>query len=122
MEQHRERPFLAYISHHAIHTDLEARPESLRKFEAKPRGTQHSDPLYAACTYDLDAAVGIVLDKLKELGLEENTVVLFTSDNGGTQKSSQEPLRGSKGGLLRGRHSRTNAGAVARAGEGWRVL
>jgi arylsulfatase A-like enzyme len=102
MEENRDRPFLAYIAHHAIHTALEARPSSLRKFEEKTPGKQHSDPLYAACTYDLDAAVGVVLDKLEELGLTENTVVLFTSDNGGTQKSSQEPLRGSKGGYYEG--------------------
>lgn len=102
MERNRDTPFLAYISHHAIHTALEARPESLKRFEAKPRGEQHSDPLYAACTYDLDATVGIVLDKLRELGIEDNTVVLLTSDNGGTQKSSQEPLRGSKGGYYEG--------------------
>jgi arylsulfatase A-like enzyme len=102
MEEHRERPFLAYISHHAIHTTLEARPSSLQKFRDLPPGEQHSDPLYAACTYDLDAAVGVVLDKLEELGLADNTVVLFTSDNGGTQKSLQEPLRGSKGGYFEG--------------------
>jgi arylsulfatase A-like enzyme len=102
IQHHKDRPFLAYIAHHAIHTALEARPASLKKFEEKPKGQQHHDPLYAACTFDLDATVGIVLDKLQELGLEENTVVLFTSDNGGTQKSSQEPLRGSKGGYYEG--------------------
>lgn len=102
IEENRDRPFLAYISHHAIHTALEARPSSLRKFQDKAPGKQHSDPLYAACTYDLDAAVGVVLDKLDELSLAENTFVLFTSDNGGTQKSSQEPLRGSKGGYYEG--------------------
>lgn len=97
MEANREAPFLCYIAHHAIHTNLEARPASLAKFQAKAKGKQHGNPLYAACTYDLDAAVGVVLDKIDELGLRENTVVLFTSDNGGTQQSSQEPLRGSKG-------------------------
>ncbi|MDZ7639426.1 MAG: sulfatase [Bryobacterales bacterium] len=102
METNRERPFLCYIAQHAIHTNLEARPGSLKKFQAKPKGKQHGAAMYAACTYDLDAAVGVVLDKLKELGLEENTVVLFTSDNGGTQQSSQEPLRGSKGGYYEG--------------------
>lgn len=102
IEANRERPFLCYIAQHAIHTDLEARPESIAKFQAKPKGTQHGATMYAACTYDLDAAVGLVLDKLKDLGLEENTVVLFTSDNGGTQQSSQEPLRGSKGSYYEG--------------------
>lgn len=102
IERNQAQPFFAYIAHHAIHTALEARPSSLKKFEEKPKGSQHHDALYAACTYDLDAAVGEVLDKLKELNLEGNTLVLFTSDNGGTQRSSQEPLRGSKGGYYEG--------------------
>ena len=102
METNRERPFLCYVAQHAIHTELEARQESIAKFQAKPKGNQHGAALYAACTYDLDAAVGVVLDKLKELGLAENTVVIFTSDNGGTQQSSQEPLRGSKGSYYEG--------------------
>jgi arylsulfatase A-like enzyme len=97
MESNRDRPFFTYIAHHAIHTSLEARPSSLEKFKSKQRGQQHSDPLYAACAYDLDDGVGQLLRKLDQLGLRDNTLVLFTSDNGGTQKSSQEPLRGNKG-------------------------
>jgi arylsulfatase A-like enzyme len=49
------------------------------------------------CTYDLDDSVGLLLAKLKELNLAENTLLVFTSDNGATQRSSQEPLRGNKG-------------------------
>lgn len=95
--QNRTRPFFAFVSHHAIHTALEARPASLQKFQAKTPGTQHQRALYAACTFDLDDGVGMLLNRLKELGLEQNTLVIFTSDNGGTQQSSQEPLRGNKG-------------------------
>jgi arylsulfatase A-like enzyme len=102
MEKNRDRPFLVYLPHYAIHTALQARESSLARFQAKAAGKQHRDPLYAACTYDLDDGVGILLAKLKELGLEENTLVVFTSDNGGTQQSSQEPLRGSKGGYYEG--------------------
>ncbi|MCL4782058.1 MAG: sulfatase [Bryobacterales bacterium] len=102
MEANRERPFLCYVAQHAIHTTLEARPASIKHFQAKPKGKQHGATMYAACLYDLDAAVGVLLDKLKELGLERNTLVLFTSDNGGTQQSSQEPLRGSKGAYYEG--------------------
>jgi arylsulfatase A-like enzyme len=58
--------------------------------------------MYAACTYALDKSVGILLQKLKDLDLEKNTLVVFTSDNGGVQVSSQEPLRGSKGGYYEG--------------------
>ncbi len=102
IEKNKQRPFFAYLAHHAIHTALEARPASLEKFKTKKPGVQHSHALYAACLYDLDDAVGILLAKLKELGLDKNTLVIFTSDNGGTQQSSQEPLRGSKGGYYEG--------------------
>ncbi len=97
IETNRDRPFFAYVAHHAIHSTLEARPRTLAKFKAKRAGAQHSDPLYAACTYDFDDGVGLLLARLAKLGLEQNTLVLFTSDNGGTPRSSQEPLRGAKG-------------------------
>jgi arylsulfatase A-like enzyme len=102
MEENRSRPFFAFVSHHAIHTALEARPSSLAKFKAKAPGAQHKGALYAACLFDLDDGVKLLLDKLKELGLDKNTLVVFTSDNGGTQQSSQEPLRGNKGGYYEG--------------------
>ncbi len=102
MEKNKDRPFLVYLPHYAIHTGLQAREETLARFKAKAAGKQHSDALYAACTYDLDDGVGLLMKKLKELGLEENTLVVFTSDNGGTQQSSQEPLRGNKGGYYEG--------------------
>jgi len=102
IERHRGAPFFVYLSHFSIHTPHEARPESLERFKRKPPGSQHGNPLYAACLYDLDASIGILLAKLAELGLEENTMVVFTSDNGATMASSQEPLRGSKGGYYEG--------------------
>ena len=97
MEQNKDKPFFAYVAHHAIHGPLQARPTTLKKFEAKTPGIQHTNALYAACTSDLDTGVGILLKKISDLGLEQNTLVVFTSDNGGTPLSSQEPLRGSKG-------------------------
>lgn len=96
------RPFFAFVSHHAIHTALEARPSSLQKFRAKTPGRQHRSPLYAACLYDLDDGVGLLLERLAALGLDRNTLVVFTSDNGGTNQSSQEPLRGAKGAYYEG--------------------
>jgi len=97
IEKNKDRPFFAYVSHFAIHTALQARKETLDRFKQKTPGTQHKNALYAACTYDLDTGVGLLLGKLADLGLEENTLVVFTSDNGGTGQSSQEPLRGNKG-------------------------
>lgn len=102
IEANKDRPFFCYLAHQAIHSPLQSRPETLTKFTAKTPGAQHRNALYAACTYDLDASVGILLQKLKDLGLEKNTLLVFTSDNGGTQQSSQEPLRGNKGSYYEG--------------------
>jgi arylsulfatase A-like enzyme len=102
MEKNKDKPFLVYLPHYAIHTGLQARKSTLERFESKPPGKQHHDPLYAACTYDLDHGIGILLKKLKELDLEKNTMIVFTSDNGGTNQSSQEPLRGNKGAYYEG--------------------
>ena len=102
VEKNRDRPFFVYLAHYAIHTGLEARPATLKKFQQKTAGAQHTSALYAACLYDLDASIGLLLAKLKELDLEKNTLVVFTSDNGATQESSQEPLRGNKGSYYEG--------------------
>jgi arylsulfatase A-like enzyme len=102
MQKNQASPFFIYLPHYAIHSKLQSRAESLAKFKAKAPGAQHQDPLYAACAYDMDDGVGILLDKLKELGLEEDTMIVFTSDNGGIKESSQEPLRGNKGSYYEG--------------------
>ncbi len=96
METHRDQPFFAYVSYHGIHIPLQARPETFKRFKTKEPGIKHNNPLYAACTYDLDDSAGIILRKLDQLGLRENTVVIFSSDNG-SHRSSNEPLRGAKG-------------------------
>lgn len=97
VNQHKESPFFCYVAHHAIHTPLQTREETLSRFRAKPRGEQHSSPLYAACLFELDTAVGRLVDEIDRLGLSENTIIVFMSDNGATPQSSQEPLRGAKG-------------------------
>jgi arylsulfatase A-like enzyme len=97
IQTNRDRPFFAYVSHHAIHTGLQGRQETLERFNAKEPGKQHGSVLYAACTYDLDDGVGVLMNKLEELGLDKRTLVVFTSDNGATPASPQEPLRGNKG-------------------------
>lgn len=96
IESNRDRPFFAYVPHYAIHSPLQSRRETLAKFKKKQPGTLHKDSENAACLAELDEGVGLVMQKLADLKLEENTLVLFTSDNGGTVES-QEPLRGKKG-------------------------
>lgn len=101
IQNNRDRRFFAYIPHYAVHTRLQARDATLKHFQDKKRGTVHDDPLFAACIAELDTGVGLVLDKLDELNLAKNTLVVFTSDNGGTAWS-QEPLRGKKGSYYEG--------------------
>jgi arylsulfatase A-like enzyme len=101
IETNKDQPFLAYLPHYAVHTRLEARKEALEHFRKKQPGKLHNNALYAACLAELDTGVGMVLDKLDELKLTEKTLVVFTSDNGGTSWS-QEPLRGKKGGYYEG--------------------
>jgi arylsulfatase A-like enzyme len=100
LRQHRDRPFFAKLSHYAPHSPYQARPASLARFKAKPPGAQHQNALYAACVYDLDDSLGQLLRGLAELGLDRNTVVVFTSDNGSNM--SCEPLRGKKGSYYEG--------------------
>lgn len=96
IEKHKDRPFFAYLPHYAIHSPLQSRSEVLARFKKKSSGRLHRDPANAACLAELDEAVGRLMQKLTDLGLEKNTLVIFTSDNGGTVES-QEPLRGKKG-------------------------
>lgn len=98
-----EKPFFAYMSHHAIHTALEAGHQTLEYFQHKAKTEEERKlALYAACAKDLDTAVGMALDKLDALGIAANTLVVFSSDNGATNQSSQEPLRGNKGAYYEG--------------------
>ncbi|MFC4995279.1 sulfatase [Rubritalea tangerina] len=90
MEANKDKPFFVYLAHHAPHGPYQARNSTREKIP----------DLLKACIYDMDASIEIVLDKIKELGLEKDTLVIFTSDNGGTR--SQEPLRGNKGSYYEG--------------------
>lgn len=100
MKKNKNKPFFSFLSHHAIHSNLEAKPETIEYFKKKGMDTKMAT--YAACIYNLDESIAMVMDFLKKEGLDKNTMVVFTSDNGATQQSSQEPLRGNKGGYYEG--------------------
>ena len=102
IEKNKAKPFFVYLAHHGIHSPLQAQPDVWGKFKAKTPGKEQKNAKYAACLSALDSSVDVLLKKLKALNLEKNTIVVFTSDNGATQQSSQEPLRGSKGGYYEG--------------------
>ena len=111
IEQHNERPFLLYLPHYTVHIPLQARPELIAKYPAESpfRGRQNS-PVYAAMIESLDDGIGRITAKLDELKLADNTIVIFTSDNGGlatlegphTPATSNAPLREGKGFLYEG--------------------
>jgi arylsulfatase A-like enzyme len=80
IEANRDRPFFLYLAHWAAHTPLQASRED---YEALSHIENHRERVYAAMIRALDRGVGQVLEALKANGLEDNTLVLFTSDNGG---------------------------------------
>ncbi|MCK5171852.1 MAG: sulfatase-like hydrolase/transferase, partial [Planctomycetes bacterium] len=97
IEENKDRPFLVYLAHHAIHMGIQARAEMIEKFETRKGVGGQNNPNYAAFIAHTDDGVGRLMAKLDELGLDEDTVVIFLSDNGGIPISSQLPLRGLKG-------------------------
>jgi arylsulfatase A-like enzyme len=108
------KPFLLYLAHHAVHTPMEAKADDVKHFQEKLRpGMKHQNPVYAGMLKSLDDNVGRVLAHLRERGLEQNTLVIFASDNGGfigsdKKKSgsapvtNNDPLRSGKGALYEG--------------------
>jgi arylsulfatase A-like enzyme len=120
IETNKAEPFLLYLSHYAVHNPQQAKPALVEKFKAKaaklpaksgpefvPEGKTRArqiqnQPVYAAMLQSLDESVGLILQKLDELGFSEKTIVIFTSDNGGLSTSegsptSNAPLRAGKG-------------------------
>jgi len=99
----RERPFFLYFPHYGVHTPLQAKPEVVAKYEKIPAAQQQGKPVYAAMVESIDDSVGRVVATLRELGLERNTVIVFTSDNGGFwNATSNAPLRANKGAYYEG--------------------
>ncbi len=120
---HKDRPFLAYLSFYSVHTPLMGRKDLVEKYEKRradaglqdefipeqPRKTRsvQSHAIYAAMVDAMDQAIGKVLASLEENGIADNTLVIFTSDNGGLSTSegsptSNLPFRAGKGWLYEG--------------------
>jgi arylsulfatase A-like enzyme len=102
METNRDRSFFLLYADFLVHVPAQAPDGLVEKYKNKPASGQQKDPVYAAMVESLDKSVGRILDKLDALGLRENTLVVFTSDNGGDGRTSNLPLRGVKGQLLEG--------------------
>ncbi|MCF8380408.1 MAG: sulfatase [Bacteroidales bacterium] len=104
-------PFYLQVSHYAVHLGMFYTQESIDKYNKLSPGEKHNIPEFAAMTVDLDTGIGILMDKIAELGLLENTYIIFLSDNGG--RTSQPiggeqkfpgnfPLRQGKGTMYEG--------------------
>jgi arylsulfatase A len=102
----KERPFFLYLPHYCVHTPLQAKPAKIEKYKAKahPEDPQHH-PIYAAMIESLDEGIGRLMAELDELDLRENTIVVFTTDNGGlelNEVTANDPLRAGKGSAYEG--------------------
>ena len=75
-------PFFLQISHYAVHSNILMRKETLKKYKNVPKGKYQKHAGFAAMTDDLDDSIGLLFNKIEELGIEENTYIIYTSDNG----------------------------------------
>lgn len=101
MERNQKNPFFIYLAFNAVHTPMEAKEEDL----AKVQGLTGKRKTLAAMAIAMDKACGKVLNRIKELGLDKNTLIVFTNDNGGpsdANESSNNPLSGTKANHLEG--------------------
>jgi len=108
IERHKDEPFFLYLSHYAIHTRLNGKPELVSHFEKKPGAgkgpnAKRNNPHLAAQLKCIDEGVGMILKRLDELGLADRTVLVFTGDNGGEDRvTSNAPTRAGKSTLYEG--------------------
>ena len=112
--RHKDESFFLYLPHFGVHSPFEAKPELIAKFKAKPGVDGHQNATYAAMISSVDESVGRIMKTLDDLKLADNTVLIFTSDNGGVGGYVREgvkkggdvtdnaPLRSGKGSLYEG--------------------
>jgi arylsulfatase A-like enzyme len=98
MRENCEESFFMHMAFYSVHTKLEAVPEYIEKYRGRA-----VNAVYASMIEKMDEGIGRILDELDDLGLKENTVVFFCSDNGGIcEVSSQKPFRAGKGSYFEG--------------------
>jgi len=116
IQQKRDKPFFLMVSPFAVHIPLGAMSEKVEKYKAKgrPTGNTLPHPVYAAMVEHCDDMVGRIVDAVEHAGIADNTMIVFTSDNGGLYRrydyreaaddnvTSMKPLKGEKGSLHEG--------------------
>jgi len=104
IEKNKDNPFFMYFPNYAVHTPLQAKKDITDKYLVKglPAKGQNG-ATYAAMIQSVDENVGRIMKKLNELGIADNTIIFFMSDNGGLESvTSNAPLRAGKGTLYEG--------------------
>ncbi|WP_161604310.1 sulfatase [Roseiconus nitratireducens] len=92
------RPFFLMLSHYAVHAPLQGKPEKVKHYREIPKKQRQGSAEYAAMVESVDESVGRVMATLRDRGIDQETLVIFTSDNGGFAKAtSNAPLRANKG-------------------------
>lgn len=96
---HRDEPFFLYLPHYCVHTPIEGKPDATARYAAKQvTGQRPRNDAYAAMVESVDDAMARILDTLDTLGIREQTAIIFTSDNGGQARiTDNRPLRAGKG-------------------------
>ncbi len=111
MEEHRDEPFFLNYWMFSVHAPFDAKPELIEQYrQVVDKDSPQRSPIYAAMIESMDDAVGTLLDTLDRLGVADNTIIVFTSDNGGnmynvvedTTATSNAPLRGGKATMYEG--------------------
>jgi arylsulfatase A-like enzyme len=97
IRRHREEPFFLYLPHFAVHSPLHAKAELIERFRHRPAVDGHNHAVYAAMIASVDESVGRVMACLDSLGLTDNTVLMFSSDNGGLGGYASPAFEGRKG-------------------------
>lgn len=100
LRESKDRPFFCYVPFHIVHAPLQAKDSDLAEVAAKV--TDKTKRVYAAMVQAMDKNVASILAELDKLGLRDNTIVVFTSDNGATRDGSNLPFRGGKHTILEG--------------------
>ena len=103
VEEYRDQKFFLYLPYYAVHSPWEGKDHLVKRFEQKKTGQCQGNPVYAAMIANLDSCIGVLINRLHEMGLDRNTLVIFTSDNGAVSHiSCQDPLRAGKGSYYEG--------------------
>ncbi len=104
IEANKDKPFFLYLPHYAVHQPIAGKPEVVAKFKAKDTtDLKQKNATYAALVSSVDDAMGTIRAALKRLKIDEQTIIIFTSDNGGLiGTTDNSPLRAGKGSAYEG--------------------